>query len=340
MSELSKFYRDKQVFVTGADGFIGSHLTETLLECGAFVTALVQYNSFGSLGWLNDLPHNITDKLSIISGDVRDPGFLSNAIEDCEIVFHLAALIAIPHSYTSPQSYVDVNVSGTLNVLECCRKLGVKRLIHTSTSEVYGTALFKPISEEHPLQAQSPYAASKIAADKLVESYHRSYNLNVITLRPFNTFGPRQSERAVIPTIIRQVLDQNCDAILIGNLTTTRDFNYVLDTVTAFLLAGSSHNLKLGGAYNAGTGVACKIVDIIDEVFDITKRKKEIVVDQSRVRPKNSEVIDLIADPTLFAELSGWKPGYDLRLGLEKTIEWWSGKILSGGHRKETNYLT
>ena len=213
MSELSKFYKNKQVFVSGADGFIGSHLTEILIECGAFVTAMVQYNSFGNLGWLNDLPQETTENLSIVSGDVRDPGFLSSVIEGSEIVFHLAALIAIPHSYTSPQSYVDVNVSGTLNVLECCRKLGVKRLIHTSTSEVYGTALFKPISEEHPLQAQSPYAASKIAADKLVESYFRSYNLNVITLRPFNTYGPRQSERAVIPTIIRQVLDRNCEAL-------------------------------------------------------------------------------------------------------------------------------
>ena len=340
MSELSKFYRDKQVFVTGADGFIGSHLTETLLECGAFVTALAQYNSFGNLGWLDDLPAEITDKLSIVSGDIRDAGFLSSVIEGSEIVFHLAALIAIPHSYVSPQSYVDVNVSGTLHVLECCRKMGVKRLVHTSTSEVYGTALFKPISEEHPLQAQSPYAASKIAADKLVESYHRSYDLKVITLRPFNTFGPRQSERAVIPTIIRQVLDRQSETVLIGSLITTRDFNYVLDTVKAFLLAGSSDNLTLGGTYNAGTGVACKIADIIDTVFDVTKQEKEIVVDQSRVRPENSEVMDLIADSSLFSDLSGWKPDYDLRLGLEKTIDWWNKKMLSGNYRKSTDYLT
>lgn len=340
MTELSKFYKNKSVFVTGADGFIGSHLTESLLKCGAYVTALAQYNSFGNLGWLDDLPHEITDKLTIVCGDVRDSGFLSGVIEGSEIVFHLAALVAIPHSYVSPQSYVDVNVSGTLNVLECCRKIGATRLIHTSTSEVYGTALFKPISEEHPLQAQSPYAASKIAADKLVEAYHRSYSMNAITLRPFNTFGPRQSERAVIPTIIRQVLDCKCEKLLIGSLFTTRDFNYVLDTVNAFLYAGSSDNLALGGAYNAGTGVACKIADIIDIVFEITDQKKEIVVDQSRVRPKNSEVIDLIADPSLFTDLTGWSPDHNLRLGLEKTIKWWSQKTLSGGLRKATNYLT
>ncbi|MEN8198354.1 MAG: SDR family NAD(P)-dependent oxidoreductase, partial [Pseudomonadota bacterium] len=227
-------YRGKNVLVTGADGFIGSHLVEALAQNGAKVTALALYNAFGSHGWLDELSDKVAARLTRTRGDLRDTAFMDRLVEGQDFVFHLGALIAIPHSYDAPQSYVDTNIAGTLNVLEAARRHGVSRLVHTSTSEVYGTALVKPITEDHPLQGQSPYSASKIGADMMAEAYARSFDLPVVILRPFNTYGPRQSERAVIPTVIRQALDPECDSIKVGDVAPTRDFNYVGDTVDAF----------------------------------------------------------------------------------------------------------
>ena len=338
--EMSSFYTGKNVFVTGADGFIGSHLTEQLLAGGASVTALSQYNSFGSIGWLDSLAQPSNGTLNIVCGDIRDGHFIRKIAEGHEVVFHLAALIGIPHSYVAPQSYVDVNVTGTLNILECCKSGIIGRLVHTSTSEVYGSAMYRPIKETHPLQAQSPYAASKIAADKIVESYHLSFDCNALTLRPFNTYGPRQSERAVIPTIIRQILDKKCDRLRMGSLSTIRDFNYVKDTVNAFLLAGSSNDLEMGGVYNAGSGASYSIKDLVDLIFSITGISKEILIDSNRVRPPGSEVIELIADAGLFEGLTGWSSKYDLEGGLTETIEWWQGFLEGGGARPSADYST
>ena len=329
----------RSVFVTGADGFIGSHLVEKLVAEGAEVTALAQYNSSGSNGWLDDLPVDVIGKVSIHRGDIRDSGTMHNLIEGQQIVFHLAALIAIPYSYSAPQSYMDVNATGTLNVLEACRRHGVGRIVQTSTSEVYGTAQTKPIAEDHPLQAQSPYAASKIAADMLAQSYARSFDLPVIILRPFNTYGPRQSERAVIPTVIRQALDPECESIRIGDTSPKRDFCFVGDTVNAFIAAGGSDTLARGEPYNAGTGRMESVGDMIEIVRKLTGCNKPVEMDRDRLRPAGSEVLELIASAERFNGATGWRAETDLESGLAKSIDWWRDRLEKGQVRRENTYL-
>jgi NAD dependent epimerase/dehydratase len=315
-------YSGRTVLVTGADGFIGSHLAEALAAAGARVTALAQYNPFDSHGWLDDLAPEVRDSMRIVRGDVRDPGFVSRLVRGHEVVFHLAALIAIPYSYHAPQSYVDVNVTGTLNVLEAAREAGVARLVHTSTSEVYGTAVTTPITEDHPLQGQSPYSASKIGADMMVEAFVRSFDLPAVILRPFNTYGPRQSERAVIPTVIRQALDPACTAIRVGDVTPKRDFNFVADTVRAFLAVGEAEGLEMGSAYNAGSGVAHTVAEMIDAVVAITGCNKPVETEAARMRPEKSEVRVLLAGSDRLRRATGWQSQVDLRRGLEETVAW------------------
>ncbi len=285
-------YLGTKILVTGADGFIGSHLTEALVSAGADVTALAQYNSFDSHGWLDDLPEPIRRKINLVRGDIRDAAFVSRLVHGHEIVFHLAALIAIPYSYLAAQSYVETNVSGTLNVLEAARQHGTERIVHTSTSEVYGTAIKMPIDESHPLQGQSPYSASKIAADMMAEAFARSFGVPVVILRPFNTFGPRQSERAIIATIIRQALDPSCPAIMVGDATTVRDLTFVTDTAAA------------------------------------------------RLRPTNSEVRALLADCTRFVRATGWSPQVTLQEGLERTVNWWRGRLSARQVRRQRDFIT
>jgi UDP-glucose 4-epimerase len=333
-------YRGKRVLVTGADGFIGSHLVEALVAEGAEVTALALYNAFGSQGWLDTVDDEVHEAVTIERGDVRDAGFMARLVEGHETVFHLAALIAIPYSYAAPQSYVDVNVTGTLNVLEAARRAGVGRVIHTSTSEVYGTALRTPIGEDHPLQGQSPYAASKIGADKMAEAFARSFDLPVVVLRPFNTFGPRQSERAVIPTVIRQALDPSCPAIRVGDLTPRRDFNYVGDTVDAFLKAGSASTLEYGVAYNSGSGRTVAIGEVVETVVAATGCNKPIESEAARFRPEKSEVRELLADAGRFSAATGWRPQVGLAEGIERTVEWWRSRVTSGAIRRDAGYLT
>jgi len=332
-------YRGKRVLVTGAEGFIGSHLTEALVRAGASVTALSLYNSFGQHGWLDSLSDDVRGSITTQAGDVRDPHFMRTLCEGQDIVFHLAALIAIPYSYVAPQSYVDTNVTGTVNVLEAVRAGGAGRLVHTSTSEVYGTALFTPITEEHPLQGQSPYSASKIAADHMVEAYHRSFDLPAVVLRPFNTFGPRQSERAVIPTVIRQVLDPACGEIQLGDLTAARDFNFVTDTAAAFLAIGTAEGLQMGRAYNAGTGENVTIGEMVETVLEVTGTNKPVVQQQDRMRPKASEVFNLLADAQRLTGATGWKPAHTLQSGIAETIEWWRDEIAAGRVRPDSSYL-
>ena len=336
----NKSLQGKKVFVTGADGFIGSHLTERLVTAGADVTALAAYNSFDANGWLDDLEPEIRREIRILRGDVRDAAFLMREIRDQQMVFHLAALIAIPHSYVAAQSYVDVNVSGTLNILEAARASGCEKIIHTSTSEVYGTAQFTPITEAHPLQGQSPYAASKIGADMMAESYARSHGLPVMILRPFNTYGPRQSERAVIPTIIRQALDPACREIRLGSLEPKRDFNYVGDTAAAFLSMALNEVLDRGSPYNTGTGIAVSIGEILDQIKDLTGTTKPVVTEDDRKRPENSEVGLLLADNNRLQEATGWQPETDLADGLAQTISWWQRRLQAGLVRSDRGYAT
>jgi UDP-glucose 4-epimerase len=331
---------DRRILVTGADGFIGSHLTERLVAEGAEVTALALYNSFDSHGWLDALPAEVRGALTLIRGDVRDGPFLLGAVEGQDLVFHLAALIAIPHSYVAAHSFVDVNVAGTLNVLEAVRRHGVGRLVHTSTSEVYGTARTMPIDETHPLQAQSPYAASKIAADSLVESYARSFGLPVAILRPFNTFGPRQSERAVIPTIIRQALDPQCPAIRIGDTTPVRDFSYVGDTVDAFLAVGTAETIEFGTVYNSGSGRPTSVAEVIELVLRETGSEKPVETDAERIRPERSEVRLLLADAGRLAAATGWRPQVSLEEGLARTIRWWRERFAADAVRPDARYST
>jgi len=332
-------YSGLTVAVTGADGFIGSHVVEALVHAGAKVRALALYNSFGTAGWLDELAPDIRGSLEIQLGDVRDPHFMLDFVKGADIVFHLAALIAIPYSYRTPQSYVDVNVTGTLNVLESARRANVRRMIHTSTSEVYGTAQFTPITERHPLQGQSPYSASKIAADHMVDAFARSFDLPAVILRPFNTFGPRQSERAVIPTVIRQALDENCNEIRLGDLTPVRDFSYVTDVAAAFLAAGKSEALAYGSAYNAGSGVAVSVAEMIETVRAVTGCNKPIVEDRSRLRPAKSEVYALVASSEVFRRASGWYPQMTLENGIERTASWWRKRIAEGRIRSSADYL-
>ena len=312
-------WKNKTVLVTGAGGFIGSQLVEALLAEGAHVRAFVRYNSRGDPGFLRLLPAELSERLEVISGDLRDRSAIYDAVRGCDLVYHLGALISIPYSYRHPAEVAEVNFMGTLNVLMACRELGTARLVHTSTSEVYGTARRAPIDEEHPLQGQSPYSASKIGADKMAESFYCAYNLPVVTVRPFNTFGPRQSARAVIPTIIMQALVGN--TIHLGNLDTTRDFTYVNDTVRGFMLAGSAVGVE-GGVFNLGTGIEIRIGDIAQRIALKVGHKVEIIVEPQRLRPERSEVLRLISDNSLARTKLGWEPQVSLDEGLDKTIAW------------------
>ena len=333
-------YLGAKILVTGADGFIGSHLTEALVAGGADVTALAQYNSFDSHGWLDDLPESTRRKINLVRGDIRDSAFIGRLVHGHEIVFHLAALIAIPYSYLAAQAYVETNVLGTLNILEAARQHGTERIVHTSTSEVYGTAIKMPIDEGHPLQGQSPYSASKIAADMMAEAFARSFGVPVVTLRPFNTFGPRQSERAIIPTIIRQALDPSCEAIMVGDATTVRDLTFVTDTAAAFMAAGIAEGIEYGQAYNAGSQHAIKIGDLIDVILELTSSHKPIIQDEKRLRPTNSEVRALLADSTRFLRETGWSPQVTLRDGLRQTVSWWRGRLSAKQVRLQRDFIT
>jgi NAD dependent epimerase/dehydratase len=333
-------YQGINVLVSGADGFIGSHLVEKLVSRGANVTALCLYNSFDQCGWLDDLPKSVRARISVLRGDVRDPAFVRRMMQQQEIVFHLAALIAIPHSYLAAQSYVETNIVGTLNMLEAVRESSVARMVHTSTSEVYGTAITVPISEAHPLQGQSPYSASKIGADMMAEAFTRSFDLPIAILRPFNTFGPRQSERAVIPTIIRQALDPACATIDIGDTTPVRDFTFVDDTAEAFLTLGSAPNIKFGRPYNAGSGKAVTVMDVINHVVALTNCGKPLAAhNPERMRPAGSEVRALLADSSQLNCDTGWQSRIDFREGLRRTIAWWQVRLEEGRVRRETAYM-
>lgn len=326
------------VFVTGADGFIGSHVVERLVQSGASVTALAQYNSFDKSGWLDELNIDVLQQVKVVRGDIRDGEAMTNLAKGQDLILHLAALIGIPYSYESPRSYVDVNVIGTMNILEAARRAGVGRLVHTSTSEVYGTARYEPIDESHPLTGQSPYSASKIGADMLVESYARSFDLDALILRPFNTYGPRQSERAVIPTIIRQALDPNSDRIHIGATEPRRDFVFVEDTAGAFCALATSDNATCGKPYNAGTGVAVTIGEVLEAIQEVAGSQKPVIHDSSRRRPEKSEVMALIAESSSLEAVAGWKPQFDLHAGLERSVEWWRVRLAAGQVRKSTEF--
>lgn len=332
-------YTGRKVLVTGADGFIGSHLVEALVEAGAKVTALSLYNAFDTHGWLDSLDDDLRLNVRLERGDVRDAAFMMRIAQGQEVIFHLAALIAIPHSYVAAQSYVDVNISGTLNVFEAARACGAGLVIHTSTSEVYGTAEKTPIDENHPLRGQSPYAATKIGADMMAMAWARSFDFPVAVLRPFNTYGPRQSERAVISTAIRQALDPDCAVIRLGDLTPTRDFNYVGDTVEAFMRIGDVDGIEFGRPYNAGSGVETGVGQVVEMIRDITGANKPIEVGEERFRPKASEVRALVADASAFEALTGWRPAVNLEQGLERTVEWWRGRIQAGAVRPGADYL-
>ncbi len=310
-------WEHQRVLVTGAGGFIGSHLVERLVSLGARTRAFVRYNSAGSWGWLDSLP--VKGEVEVVQGDLRDSDGLRRAVEGVDVVFHLAALIGIPYSYHSPLAYVRTNVEGTVNLLQAALAAEVKLLVHTSTSEVYGPARYVPMDEDHPLQGQSPYSASKIAADKMVEAFYRSFDLPVTTLRPFNTFGPRQSARAVIPTIIAQALTQ--PEIRLGNLSTTRDFTFVADTVSGFVLAAERPD-AVGQVVNLGTGREVSILDLAKEVLNQLGRDVPIVSDAQRMRPDTSEVERLCANNRKALDLLGWSPHYRLEEGLHHTLQW------------------
>ncbi len=317
MNEAVEHYRGRNVLVTGAGGFIGSHLTEALVAAGANVTALIRYSSSSRWGNLEYAGAPTKRALKVVAGSVEDCDFMMAALKGQEIVFHLAALIAIPYSYVAPRSYLRTNVEGTLNVCEAARRLGVGRVVHTSTSEVYGTALREPIDEEHPLQGQSPYSASKIGADKIAESYHRSFNTPIVTLRPFNTFGPRQSARAFIPTIITQALTR--DVIELGALDPMRDMTFVDDTVSGFLAAGVVPGIE-GQTINLGTGETASIGDFASKILRLMNCDKDVVQDPKRIRPKESEVLKLVSDNKKARKLLGWGPSISNEEGLVRTI--------------------
>ena len=310
----------KKVLITGADGFIGSHLTETLLHKGYKVKALSQYNSFNYWGWLEDIPQN--KNLEIISGDIRDPHYCKAITKDVDIIFHLAALIAIPYSYYAPDSYVDTNVKGTLNICQAAKENGNIRVIHTSTSEVYGTAQYVPIDEKHPKQPQSPYSASKIGADAMAMSFYNAFELPVTIARPFNTYGPRQSARAIIPTIIAQIAN-GIKEIKLGDLTPTRDFNFVKDTCKGFVLLAENNN-TIGKEVNIATNFEISIKDTLDLIKEIMKSDVRFITDQQRIRPKGSEVFRLWGDNTLIKELTGFQPDYNIQKGLTETCNWFT----------------
>lgn len=310
----------KKALVTGADGFIGSHLTEDLLEKGYEVKAFTLYNSFNTWGWLDSLPKGKLGQIEIYCGDVRDPNGVREAMRGVDIVFHLAALIAIPFSYHSPDSYVDTNIKGTLNVLQAARELATERVLVTSTSEVYGTAQYVPIDEKHPFQGQSPYSATKIGADRLAESFYRSFRLPVSIVRPFNTYGPRQSARAVIPTVITQLLAGR-EEIKLGALTPTRDFNYVKNTTAGFIAIAESDQ-TIGEEINIATQKEISIGELAGEIINQINPKARIVCDEERIRPEKSEVNRLLGSNEKIKKLTDWKPQYTFEQGIAETIEW------------------
>jgi len=316
------------ILVTGSEGFIGSHLVESLVLNDHKVKCVILYNSFNNYGWLETLDKNITKNVEFCFGDIRDPHFVKNSMKKCDSVMHLAALIGIPYSYISPKSYVDTNITGTLNILQSARELNIEKIIHTSTSEVYGSSQFIPITEKHPLNGQSPYSATKIAADQLANSYHLSYGVPVITLRPFNTYGPRQSLRAIIPTIICQILSGK-KTIKLGSLKPTRDFTYISDTVSAFMKALKSKN-AIGKTINIGSGYEISIKNLIKVITDQTGRKINVLTDSKRVRPDRSEVNRLCCSNKLAKNILNWKPSFKGKFGLAKgiksTLKWYSIK--------------
>jgi NAD dependent epimerase/dehydratase len=317
MSEIENFYRGKKVLVTGAGGFIGSHLSEALVRAGANVTAMIKYSASSSWGNLEHGTPSIRRAVNVVAGNVEDSDFVVGVVRGKDVVFHLAALIAIPYSYIAPRSYVRTNVEGTLNIVEAARRLDVARVVHTSTSEVYGTALSEPIDEEHPLQGQSPYSASKIGADKIVESYYCSFSTPVVTLRPFNAFGPRQSARAFIPTIVSQAITR--DVIELGALDPQRDMTFVADTVAGFLKAGATTGIE-GETINLGTGRAYSIGHFAQLILDLMNSKKEIRQDPKRMRPPGSEVLKLVSDNRKAERLLGWEPKVSIGDGLKQAI--------------------
>lgn len=322
--------RGTTCLVTGAGGFIGSHLAEALVAAGARTRCFVHYNATGRRGWLDSSPHAAA--MEFVSGDIADRDSVRSAMTGIDVVFHLAALIAIPYSYAAPESYVRTNIVGTMNVLQAARELGIRRVVHTSTSEVYGTARFVPITEEHPLTAQSPYSASKIGADMLVESFYRSFDVPVVTVRPFNTFGPRQSMRAVIPTIAAQCLSG--DKVQLGNLDATRDFNYVGNTVDGFLAAAIKP--VVGQTINLGTGREISVGDLAELIARIAGRSVRVVGDERRLRPARSEVDRLLADSTRAQAQLGWEPRVSLEEGLQKTIPWIAANL---AHYRPADYV-
>jgi NAD dependent epimerase/dehydratase len=312
--------KDKRILVTGADGFIGSHLVQTLLKEGASVKAFVYYNSFNSWGWIDTFSKEEKNKIEIFTGDIRDPNGVRVAMKDIDVVFHLAALIAIPYSYHSPDSYVDTNVKGTLNILQAARDFKVERVLVTSTSEVYGTAQFVPITEQHPKQPQSPYSASKIGADCMAESFYRSFNLPITIVRPFNTYGPRQSARAVIPTIITQLLSGSSE-IKLGDVTPTRDLLYVADTVSGFIEIAKADDL-IGQEINIATQTEISVKDLADELVRQINPSAKIITDDVRLRPSKSEVFRLFGSNEKLIKNTSWRQINSLEQGLGKTIEW------------------
>ncbi|MDX9854996.1 MAG: NAD-dependent 4,6-dehydratase LegB [Tenuifilaceae bacterium] len=307
-----------KILVTGADGFIGSHLTELLLSKGYKVRALAQYNSFNSWGWLDDVTNS--ENLEVVTGDIRDPHFCKEIVKGIDIIYHLAALIAIPYSYVAPDSYVDTNVKGTLNICQAAKDAGGIRVIHTSTSEVYGTALYVPIDEKHPKQPQSPYSASKIGADMMAMSFYNAFSLPVTVARPFNTYGPRQSARAIIPTIITQIAS-GLKQIKLGDITPTRDFNFVKDTARGFLALAESEN-TIGKEINIASNFEISMGDTLDLIKSIMGSDVEFITDEQRIRPEKSEVFRLWGDNRLIKELTGWQPKYSIETGLRETVEW------------------
>lgn len=314
----------KKVLITGADGFIGSHLTEKLVRLGAEVTALVYYNPIGNWGWLEKSSESIKKELKVVLGDIRDYSLLEKIIKKIEVIFHLASLIGIPYSYVSPDSYLNTNIKGTLNLLLAARNHDIEKFVHTSTSEVYGSALYTPIDEKHPLQAQSPYAASKIAADKFVESFNKSFNIPTCIIRPFNTYGPRQSARAVIPTIISQALTK--EKIKLGSLHPIRDFNFVDDITNGFIKIAEKDE-AIGETINIGSGTGYSIEQLLKKIFQIIGKKKKITFESERERPVKSEVSKLIADNTKAKQLLGWIPKINIDEGLKKTVDWMSKNL-------------
>lgn len=315
---------NKKILVTGADGFIGSHLTEELIRRGFNVRAFVLYNSFNSWGWLDHAESEIKKNLDIFAGDVRDPHGVRTAMKGCDVVFHLAALIGIPYSYHSPDTYVDTNIKGTLNIVQAARELGVAKVLHTSTSEVYGTARFVPITEEHPLQGQSPYSASKIGADQIAMSFYISFGTPVTIVRPFNTYGPRQSARAVIPTVITQIASGS-RKIKLGAMHPTRDFNYVKDTVNGFIAIAESDK-TVGEVINIGSNYEVSIGDTVKLIAELMNEEIDIDTDTQRIRPENSEVERLLGSNEKIRRLTNWEPKYTLKQGIGKTIEWFKDK--------------